>query len=32
MSKTMSPVKAYMKGNLKVKAGLMDMLLLKKLF
>ena len=32
MSKTMSPVKAYMKGNLKVKASLMDMLLLKKLF
>ena len=32
MSKTMSPIKAYMKGNLKVKAGLMDMLLLKKLF
>jgi putative sterol carrier protein len=32
MSKTMSPVKAYMKGNLKVKASLMDMLLLRKLF
>ena len=31
MSKTMSPVKAYMKGNLKVKASLMDMLLLRKL-
>ena len=31
-SKTMSPVKAYMKGNLKVKASLMDMLLLRKLF
>ena len=32
ISKTMSPIKAYMKGDLKVKAGLMDMLLLKKLF
>jgi putative sterol carrier protein len=32
MSKTMSPIKAYMKGDLKVKASLMDMLLLKKLF
>lgn len=32
ISKTMSPVKAYLKGNLKVKANLMDMLLLKKLF
>ena len=32
ISRTMSPVKAYMKGDLKVKASLMDMLLLKKLF
>ena len=32
ISKTMSPIKAYMKGDLKVKASLMDMLLLKKLF
>ena len=33
ISRNMSPVKAYMKGDLKVKAKyLMDMLLLKKLF
>tara|TARA_B100000029_G_C17329337_1_gene871112 strand:- start:459 stop:797 length:339 start_codon:yes stop_codon:yes gene_type:complete len=32
ISKTMSPIKAYMKGDLKVKASLTDMLLLKKLF
>ena len=32
ISRTMSPVKAYMKGELKVKASLTDMLLLKKLF
>ena len=32
ISRTMSPVKAYMKGDLKVKASLTDMLLLKKLF
>ena len=32
MLKTMSPVKAYMKGDLKVKASFTDMLLLKRLF
>jgi len=32
ISKTMSPIKAYMKGDLKVKASLTDLLLLKKLF
>ena len=32
ISKTMSPIKAYMKGDLKVKASLTDMLLLKRLF
>jgi len=32
IEREMSPVKAYMKGDLKVKASLTDMLLLKKLF
>ena len=32
IQREMSPVKAYMKGDLKVKARLTDMLLLKKLF
>jgi len=32
IQREMSPVKAYMKGDLKVKASLTDMLLLKKLF
>ena len=32
ISKEMSPIKAYMTGELKVKASLTDMLLLKKLF
>ena len=32
INKEMSPVKAYMTGELKVKASLTDMLLLKKLF
>ena len=32
IGREMSPVKAYMKGDLKVKASLTDMLLLKKLF
>ncbi len=32
INRTLSPVKAYMKGDLKVKASLTDMLLLKKLF
>lgn len=32
ITKTMSPIKAYMKGDLKVKASFTDMLLLKKLF
>ena len=32
INKEMSPIKAYMTGDLKVKASLTDMLLLKKLF
>jgi len=32
INKEMSPIKAYMTGELKVKASLTDMLLLKKLF
>tara|TARA_Y100000590_G_scaffold78532_1_gene87312 strand:+ start:153 stop:494 length:342 start_codon:yes stop_codon:yes gene_type:complete len=32
IEREMSPVKAYMKGDLKVKASLTDILLLKKLF
>jgi len=32
IEREMSPIKAYMKGDLKVKASLTDMLLLKKLF
>ena len=32
ISKEISPIKAYMSGDLKVKASLTDMLLLKKLF
>ena len=32
IQREMSPVKAYMKGDLKVKASLTDMLLLKRLF
>jgi len=32
MTKTMSPIKAYMSGSLKVKASFSDILLLKKLF
>ena len=32
INKEMSPIKAYMTGQLKVKASLTDMLLLKKLF
>jgi len=32
ITKKSSPIKAYMSGDLKVKAGIMDMLLLKSLF
>ena len=32
ITKIMSPIKAYMKGDLKVKASFTDMLLLKRLF
>ena len=32
MAKETSPIKAYMSGDLKVKASIMDMLLLKSLF